>query len=182
MNMEIAELISQITRQRKLEKDFVINSLKDAIELAIKKKKGQDYPVEVQIDPRRGNIAITVEKTVVENVEDPDTQVSIEEAKKYYPDAKVGEKLWIPLSLDSFGRGIVYKIQSFFLQRIRDAERQHIYKNFKDKIGETITGVIQKVDKTGVYISLGSAEAIIPPEEQIPGEKYRQREHKSPDT
>ena len=71
MNIEIAELISQITRQRRLEKEFVINSLKDAIELAIRKKKGADYPVEVQIDARRGNIAITVEKTVVEEVEDP---------------------------------------------------------------------------------------------------------------
>ncbi len=174
-NIEIVELISQITRQRRLEKEFVVNSLKDAIELAIRKKMGRDdYPVEVQIDARKGNISITVEKKVVDKVEDPDLEISLEEARKLDPEVQVGQKIKVPIPMESFGRGIVYRIQNTFLQRIREAERQHIYKNFKDRLGETITGVIQKIDKTGVYVSLGNAEALIPPEEQIPGEKYKQ--------
>ena len=108
------------------------------------------------------------------DVEDPDRDISVEEAKKYNPDIYIGAKVKVPVDLSFFGRGTVYKIQNLFLQRIREAEKQYIYKDFSQRIGEIIKGTIQKVDKTGVYVSLGNAEAILPPEEQIPGEKYKQ--------
>ena len=174
-NFEIDELIKQIVRTRKgITREFVISTLKDSIIYSIKKKKGQDYPVEVEIEPKRGIVQITVEKEVKKDVEDPDRDISVEEAKKYNPDIYIGAKVKVPVDLSFFGRGTVYKIQNLFLQRIREAEKQYIYKDFSQRIGEIIKGTIQKVDKTGVYVSLGNAEAILPPEEQIPGEKYKQ--------
>jgi N utilization substance protein A len=174
MNAEVIELINQITRQRKLDREFVVNALRDAIATAVRKYKGPDYPVEVSIDPRRGDISITVEKRVVEKPSDPDFEISLEEARKISPEVKPGDKVNVNISYDSFGRGMVYRIQNLFMQKIREAERQHIYRNFQERVGDLMTGVIQKVDKTGVYITLGNAEAILPPEEQIPGERYKQ--------
>jgi len=173
MPAEIAELISQITRQRHLEKEFVAEALADAIETALRKGKGSDYPLEVTVDSRRGDVLILVEKTVVEEVGDPDLEISLEEAREYTPNPEVGGKVKVPIPFENLGRGTVYKIQSLFLQKIREAERQHIYKDFQQRVGDLITGVIQKVDKTGVYVSLGRGEALLPPEEQIPGEKYK---------
>ncbi len=174
MPAEIVELITQITRQRHLEKDFVAEALADAIETALRKRKGSDYPIEATVDTRRGDINIFVEKKVVENVEDPDLEISVDEAKKFNPNPVVGGTIKVPIPFENLGRGIVYKIQSLFLQKIREAERQHIYKDFQQRVGDLITGTIQKVDKTGVYVSLrGRGEALLPPEEQIPGEKYK---------
>ncbi len=174
MNGEIVELINQITRQRKLDRDFVIGALRDSIALAIRKSKGMDYEVEVEIDPKKGDVTVWVVKKVVEKVSDPDREISIEEARKLNPEIKPGDSARVPVPFTDFGRSVVYKIQNVFLQKIREAEKQHIYRDFQEKVGEIISGTIQKVDKTGVYISLGKAEAILPPEEQIPGEKYKQ--------
>jgi N utilization substance protein A len=174
VNHEIAELIKQITQTRKLDRDFVVGALREAIASAIRKDRGPDYPVEVGVYPERGEIMVAIEKKIVETVEDPAYEISFEEAKEINPDAIVGAPCKVQVPFEKFGRGVIYRIQHFFLQRIRDAERQHIYKDFQERTGEIITGVIQKVDKTGVYVSLGRAEALLSPEEQIPGEKYKQ--------
>lgn len=173
MNPEIVELISIITRERKLDRDFVVNALRDAIITAVKKQKGSDYPIEVTVDSRRGDVNIFIEKKVVEKVEDPDREIALEEARALDENVKPGDTLKVPIPFKSFGRNTVYRIQNLFMQRIREAERQHIYRNFQERIGDLITGVIQKVDKSGVYLTLGNIEAILPPEEQIPGERYR---------
>ena len=174
MNGEIVELINQITRQRKLDRDFVIGALRDSISLAIRKSKEMDYEVEVEIDPKKGDVTVWVVKKVVDKISDPDREITIEEAKKLNPDVNPGDAVKVPIPFTDFGRSVVYKIQNVFLQKIREAEKQHIYRDFQEKVGEIMSGTIQKVDKTGVYISLGKAEAILPPEEQIPGEKYKQ--------
>lgn len=173
MPTEIAELISQITRQRHLEKEFVAEALADAIETALRKGKGSDYPIEVTVDSRRGDVLTFVEKTIVSEVKDPDLEISIEKAKEFTSSPEIGAKVKVSIPFENLGRGTVYKIQSLFLQKIREAERQHIYKDFQQRVGDLITGVIQKVDKTGVYVSLGRGEALLPPEEQIAGEKYK---------
>ncbi len=175
MANEIAELINIITRQRRLDREFVVKTLRDAILTTVRKKKGPDYPIEVEIDPKKGDLKIYVQKTVVKNVLDPDREISLEEAAKIDPERAIeGTKLVVEMPLSQFGRNAVYRIQSIFLQRIREEERQHIYKDFQERVGEIITGMIQKVDKTGVYVGLGRAEALLPPEEQIKGERYKQ--------
>ncbi len=175
MSSEIVELINLITRRRRLDREFVTKTLRDAILTTVKKKKGLDYPIEVEIDARKGDLHIYIQKEIVSEVTDPDRQISIEEARKIDPEGAIeGRKILLEVPLSSFGRSMVYRIQNIFMQRIREEERQHIYKDFQERVGELITGMIQKVDKTGVYVGLGRAEALLPPEEQIKGEKYKQ--------
>ena len=139
MNHEIAELIKQITQQRKLDREFVVMALREAIASAIRKDRGPDYPVEVSVSSERGDILVTIEKKIVEKVEDPAYEIAFEEAKEINPDAIVGAPCKVQVPFEKFGRGIVYRIQHFFLQRIREAERQHIYKDFQERTGEIIT-------------------------------------------
>ncbi len=174
MNQEIVETIAYLSRVKKLDRDFVITALKDAITSVLKKKYGPDFPLEVKIDGQRGDLQILVEKEVVERVTDPDRQVSLEEARRQFPDIEPGEKIMMPLPFDQLGRGIVSRIRNNFTQRIREAEKLRIYKDFQNRIGELIKARVWRVDKTGVYLNVGGgAEGLIPPEEQIPGERYR---------
>ncbi len=172
MNQEIIESIAYIARTRKLSTDFIVESLKEAIVSILKKKYGPDHPIEVRLDAKRGDLSILIEKEVAERVTNPEFQISLEEARKAVPDIQPGEKIMVQVPLESFGRGLIARIQNNFQQRIREAERLRIYRDFQKRKGELIKGRIWRVDKTGVYVQIG-AEGIIPPEEQIPGEKYR---------
>lgn len=171
---EVVEMINLITRQRKLDRDFVVTALRDAIASTVRKNLGIKKQVLVHVDPKTGEITIQVEKTVVKEVQDPNNEISLEEARKINPMIEEGQTLMVDVPFDIFGRNAVFKIQNTFLQRIREAERQHIYRDFQQRIGEVIIGTVQKEEKAGVYVGLGKAEAFLPREECIPGERYRQ--------
>ncbi len=171
MNHEIIESIAHIARQRNLSTDFIVGALKEAIVRAL----GHRYPgreIDVRIDSKRGELTILIEKDVVQEVKNPDIEISVEEARRAVPDIKPGERTKVVLPLDTLGRGIINKIQNFFQQKIREEERVRIYKDFQRRRGELIKGRVYRIDKTGVYLQIG-ADGVIPPNEQIPGERYR---------
>ncbi|MEO0259124.1 MAG: transcription termination factor NusA [candidate division WOR-3 bacterium] len=174
-SIEIKELVEQITRTRGLDREFVINSLRESFIFAIRRVyRDPNYPIEVEIDGKTGKIEINVEKEVVKEVFDPRYQIEVENAKEYYPFPVPGIKIKVPIDLKSeIGRSVILRMKQIFLQKIQEAEKQHIYKGFEDRIGEIITGMVQKVDKTGIYVGLGKVEGFLPPEEQIKKEKYR---------
>lgn len=175
---EFRELINGIKQQRKGIKDdsFILQTLKDAMLLAIRKRIGAgEDAVEVNIDPREFKISIKVKRIVKKNVLDPLKEISIEKAKEIVgDDVSEGVMIWTDLLPSELDRSTVYKIMNVFHQRIKETEKRYLYKDFENRIGDIITGTIQKVDKTGVYVSLGKAEAILPPDEQIKKDKYRQ--------
>ncbi len=171
---EILEYIDQITRLRRLERDFVVESLKDAFALAIKKYfRDPAFPVEVDIDLREGKIKIWVIKKVVNEVKNEKYEISYSEAKKMKPLVVPGESIKVEMGIDSLGRGVVYRMREIFTKKIKEAEKERIYKDFETKIGGIVRGIVQKVDKSGVYLGLGRADGFMPPEEQIKKEKYR---------
>lgn len=174
-SIEIKELVEQITRTRGLDREFVINSLRESFIFAIRRVyRDPNYPIEVEIDGKTGKIEINVEKEVVKEVFDPRYQIELENAKGYHPFPVPGIKIKVPIDLKSeIGRSVILRMKQIFLQKIQEAEKQHIYKGFEDRIGEIITGIVQKVDKTGIYVGLGKVEGFLPPEEQIKKEKYR---------
>ena len=174
-SIEIKELIEQITRTRGLDREFVINSLRESFISAIRRVyRDPNYPIEVEIDGKTGKIEIKVEKEVVKEVYDPRYQIDIENAKKYYPYPVPGLKIKVNIDFkNEIGRSVILRMRQIFLQKIQEAEKQHIYKGFEDRIGEIITGMVQKVDKTGIYVGLGKVEGFLPPEEQIKKEKYK---------
>lgn len=171
---ELIEYIDQITRIRKLDREFVINSLRDAFVLAIRKYfRDNAYPVEVEIDLNEGKIKLWTLKKVVEKVQNERYEISYNEAKKIKPLVVPGETIKIELPFDELGRGVVYRMREIFVRKIKEAERERIYKDFETKIGGIVRGIVQKVDKSGVYLGLGRADGFMPPEEQIRKEKYR---------
>ncbi len=175
---EFRELINGIKQQRKGIKDdsFILETLRDSMLLALRKRRGAgEDAVDVQIDPREFKITIKVKRVVKKDVFDPIKEISIEKAKQIAgDDVKEGMEIWTELSPSEIDRSTVYKIMNVFYQRIKEAEKRYLYRDFENRIGDIITGTIQKVDKTGVYVSLGKAEALLPPDEQIKKDKYRQ--------
>jgi len=171
---EILEYIAQITRLRRIDKEFVIKALKDSFEISIKKYyRDPSFPVEVEINEREGHIKIWILKKVVNEVKNPKYEISYQDAKKIKPLVVPGESVKVEMDIESLGRGAVYRMREIFTRKIKEAEKERIYKDFETKIGEIVRGVVQKVDKSGVYLGLGRADGFMPPEEQIKKEKYR---------
>ncbi|MEN3044922.1 MAG: transcription termination factor NusA [Candidatus Hydrothermales bacterium] len=171
---ELFEYIDQITRLRRIDREYVIKSLKDSFEIAIKKYfRDNAFPIEVEINEKTGEIKIWILKKVVNEIKNPNYEITYQEAKKIKPLVVPGENIRVEMSIEELGRGVIYRMKEMFTKKIKDAERERIYKDFETKIGDIVRGVVQKVDKSGVYLGLGRADGFMPPEEQIRKEKYR---------
>ncbi len=168
------EALTQIARERGLDKEFVISALKESLLTGARRKFGKVETLDVVIDEDRGGIKIFQEKVVVEEVEDSSGEISLKGAKKVRKNAKIGETVRVELPFGDFGRNAVLVAKQMMYQKVREAEREHIYSDLSEKIGEIVTGAVQQVDRRGVIVNLGRAEGIIPPKEQIPTEYYRQ--------
>lgn len=174
MNYEIIEALTQIARERGLDKEFLIDALKESLLTGARKKFGKAENIEVEVDEDKGEIRVFQEKTVVKEVEDAAEEMTLKEAKQIDPDVEMGNKVRVELPFEEFGRNAVLVAKQMMYQKVREAEREHIYSDLSQKIGEIITGSVQQVDRRGVVLNLGRAEGIIPPKEQIPTEHYRQ--------
>lgn len=164
--------INQICEEKKLPRDVVIEAVKRALIQAYWTdygKKGQKVEVEFTED---GDVRFFVIKEVVDKVEDPFFQISLEEAKQYKSDVKIGEEVRIENTPKEFGRIAAQNAKNIIIQRIREAEREIAYNEYKEKEGEVITGVIQRIERGNVYVDLGRAIGILPAVEQIPHERY----------
>lgn len=175
MNYDILEAIGQITKDKNLEPDYVIETLEAGLVSAAKKKFGSEN-ITAKLDRRTGQIQMHITKTVVENVENPSLEISLEEAKEIDPKAKLGQEIKILLHLEEFGRNAIATAKQVLIQRIREAERDRIFEEYQVKIGELTTGSVQQIDRGNVIVNLGRAEGILPPKEQIQKERYRQGE------
>jgi len=174
MNSEILEALQQITKDKNIEMDYLIETLESSLLLAAKKKFGNSDNLTVKADLKTGEIKMAVIKKVVDEVTDPNSEIALEDAKKFEKKAKSGQEINIPIGVEEFGRNAILTAKQILIQKVREAEREKIYEEYKDRVGELVTGVVQQVDKGNLYVNLGKAEAILPPKEQIQKEKYRQ--------
>jgi N utilization substance protein A len=176
MSFEVLETLNQIAREKNLELDYVIETLKSALLVAARKKFGSGENLAVELDKRTGEITVTAIRRVVEKVQDPTTEVSVEEAKKYDENAEVDDEMEIEIPFEDFGRNAIIAAKQMLTQKVREAEREKVYEEYKDRIGELVTGTVQQIDKGNIIVNLGRGEGIIPLKEQIRREKYRQGE------
>jgi N utilization substance protein A len=174
MNYEILEALSQITKDKNIDMDFVIESLEAGLMLAAKKKFGNTENIKIDINRKSGEIKITASKKVAKEVADSNLQITLGEAKKIDPKAKLDGEVQIDVGFEEFGRNAILAAKQILIQKVREAEREMIYEEYKDKIEDIVTGSVQQVDKGNLLINLGRAEGIIPLKEQIPKERYRQ--------
>jgi len=176
MSFEVLETLNQIAREKNLELDYVIETLKSALLVAARKKFGTGDNLQVELDQRTGEITVTAIKRVVVEVEDATTEISVEEAKKYDENAEADDEMEIEIPFEEFGRNAIIAAKQMLTQKVREAEREKIYEEYKDRLGELVTGTVQQIDKGSIIVNLGRGEGIIPLKEQIRREKYRQGE------
>ena len=169
---ELKKVIETLSKEKGLSKEIVVEALVEGIKTAAKKKFGNKAKIDVRFDEEHGNIEIYRLKEVVDKVENPETEISIDEASKMAPDVKIGDIIGEKIELQDLGRIAAQIVKQLFSQRLRLAEKQLIYEEYKHKLGDIVSGYVHRFDKRGVILAVGRAEALLPEEEQVPGEKY----------
>lgn len=170
---DMKRVIDQISRDKGIPAEALIRTLEEALESAAKKKYGSHVDVEAQYNPENGEIEVFQFREVVEEVTNPDFQLSLEEGRELDPDCEIGDSLGTKLDTASFGRIAAQSAKQVIIQKVKDAERNAIYESFIDRKGEIINGIVQRVDRGDILVNLGQAEALLPVKEQIPRESYR---------
>ncbi|OQY29796.1 MAG: hypothetical protein B6244_02200 [Candidatus Cloacimonetes bacterium 4572_55] len=175
VNYEILEAFAQIIKEKKIDREFLIEILETSILAASRKKFGNEQNLEIKIDDLSGVVEVYCYRTVVSQIENPNYEVLLRKALKLNSNAKIGGEVKMLIPFDDFGRNAVQNIRQMVLQRIREAEREKIHKQYSQRIGEVVTGAVQQVDKGNVIINIGNRiEAIMPRKEQIQKERFYQ--------
>jgi len=174
MITDLLRTIDQVSRDKGIDSKILIDALEEAVRSAVKKKFGPEYELEVNFNREIGEIEVFEFKEVVEKVTDDRLQVSFEEAKELDPESEIGDSLGIKMDTDALGRIAAQSAKQVIMQRLREAERDAVYEDFKDRKGEIINGIVQHFDKGAVIANLGKSEAELPVKEQIPKETYTQ--------
>ncbi|HSQ78708.1 MAG TPA: transcription termination factor NusA [Nitrospirota bacterium] len=172
MSQELIHVIDQISKEKGISKENVIEAVESALVSAAKKKYGAQR-IAVQIDPKRGDIIMYAYKKVVPAVTNPEEEITLEEAIELYPDAQMDGEVPLQVEFQGFGRIAAQTARQVIVQKVREAERDVILKEFNDKIGQLVNGIVLRHEKGAYYIDLGKTEAVLPAREQVQRESYR---------
>jgi N utilization substance protein A len=173
MQNQFVTAIEQIAEEKNLPKEVIFETVEHAIAAAYRKDYGdKDQEVRAQMDAQTGEIRVFVTKEVVEEVENPHLQLTPEQAQVYRKNAKVGETIEYEDKPEGFGRVAAQTAKQVIIQRIREAEREIVFTEYKDKEDTVINGTVQRVEGNIVYVDLGKTNAVLFGSEQIPGERY----------
>ena len=177
MGFDLNGILGEIGRDKGIDKDTLIEAIESAMLSAARKHYGHNLNLETRFDGDSGFIEVLQFKTVVEQVEDDGTEISIEQARKEYDsDAMEGDEFGKKLDTDVLGRIAAQTAKQVIIQKVRDAERGVIFEEYKDSKGELINGIVQRYDRGNVIVNLGRTEAILPKREQMSRERYRQND------
>jgi N utilization substance protein A len=174
MTSELAKVLEQVGRERGVERDTLIKTLEEAVRAAARKKLGPNYDLEINYNNEMGEIEIFEFKEVVEKVTNDNLEISLEKAIEIDPEAVIGDSLGIKMDMNDLGRVAAQSAKQVIMQRLREAERNVVFNDFKDRRGEIVYGIVQRFDKGSIIVNLGRAEAELPVKEQIPRESYKQ--------
>jgi N utilization substance protein A len=173
MNQNLNYLIEQVGRDKGIDKQVIIAALEDAMLKASKKRYGLQKEIEAHFNEELGEVELFQFKTVVAEIQDPDLEISLEAAKRMDSEAEVGDSLGVKLSVEDLGRIAAQTAKQVIMQRVRDAEGETTYNEYKDRKGEVVTGFVQRIERGNIYVNLGRTEAILPKREQVPREAYK---------
>ena len=176
MSLELKKAIEQISKDKGLDRDMLISTLEEAVRTSVIRKYGEDLDVEVRYSDDTGDIEVFQFKFVVEEVENPLTQISLEDARQHDASIQLEDEMGFRLKVEDLGRIAAQSAKQVIIQRMRDAEQEQVFNEFKDRVGEIVSGMIQRRDKGGWVINLGRTEALLAKEEQIPREHYKRND------
>ena len=171
--LELLQIADAVAREKTIDRNIVIGAMEDAIQKAAKSRYGMETDVRAEIDPKTGEIRLQRLLEVVENVDDQAIQISVDDARVRNPAAQVGDYISEPLPPLDYGRIAAGQAKQVIMQKVRDAERDRQYEDFKDRIGEVVNGSVKRVEYGNVVVDLGRGEAIIRRDELIPRETFR---------
>src|SRR5512136_3198964 len=172
MSQELILVIDQISKEKGISKEMVIEAVESALVTAAKKKFGTQK-IAVQVDPKRGDIVMYSYRKVVPAVTNPEEEITLEEAQALYPEAQMDGEVPIQIEFQGFGRIAAQTARQVIVQKVREAERDVVFKEFNDKIGQLVNGIVLRHEKGAYFIDLGKTEAVLPAREQVPRENYR---------
>lgn len=172
MNFEVIQALEELEKERGVSKAVLLEALEAALVSAFKRHYGSTQNVRVDLDGNAGVIKVLARKTVAEDVEDPKTEISLEDARAIDPTYVAGDIVEVEVTPKEFGRIAAQTAKQVVVQRIREAERGIIYEEYANRLGDIITGRIQRIEDRNVMVDLGRVEAILPYSEQMRTERY----------
>ena len=170
---DIKRVIDQVSREKGIDAEVLINTLKEAIVSSARKKIGARADIEVHYDGKSGEVEVFHFKEVVEEVEYEDSELTLEEGYEYDPECEIGDSLGIRIDTEEFGRIAAQSANQVIIQKMREAERNAVYENFINKKGKIINGIVQRFDRGSIVVNLGQTEAVLRPRDQMPRENYK---------
>ena len=170
--LELLRIAESMAREKGIEPELVFGAMADAIQKAAKARYGAENDIRAEIDTKTGDTILKRFMEVVEDVENDNTQLTLDEARKIKPDAEIGEFLSEELPPVEFGRIATQTAKQVIVQRVRDAERERQYEEYKDRVGEVASGIVKRVEYGNVVVDLGRAEAMLRRDNLIPREVF----------
>lgn len=173
--MNLNRMIDQVAKEKGIPRDTLVEALEAALVSAARKKYGNKVELEAQYSDETGEVEVFLFKDVVELVEDSTVEIDLDTARRELdPEAEIGDQLGVKMETESFGRIAAQTAKQVIIQKVKDAERENIYTEYKDRKLDVVTGIVQRFEKRNLVVNLGRAEAVLPFNEQIPREAYRQ--------
>src|SRR3974390_263475 len=171
--LELLQIADAVAREKSIDRGIVIAAMEDAIAKAARSRYGAETDVHAEIEPKTGDLRLTRHMLVTDNVENPSNQITLEEARKRHPAAQVGDTIADPLPPLEYGRIAAQSAKQVIVQKVREAERDRQYAEYKDRIGDIVNGIVKRVEYGNVVVDLGRGEAIVRRDEMLPREVFR---------
>ncbi len=174
IGMNLKREIDQIAKDKGIESGEIIGALEEAMKQAARKRHGMEREIDARYNEEIGEIELFEFREVVEEVTDADLQIELAEARRDYdPEAEPGDEIGVKMDTSDFGRILAQAAKQVIIQRIRDAERDNTFEEYRDRQGEVVNGIVRRFEKGSIIVDLGRTEAVLPPKEQVPRESYR---------
>jgi len=175
MLSDLKRIIDQISRDRGFDKELLIEAIEEAVASAARKKFGSRRDMEVRYNEEYGEVEVFQFRSVVEDAQDEQTEISLEEAKVLDPEVQLGDELGEKMeNITELGRIAAQSAKQVIIHRMKDAERDVIYDMFKDRQGDVVSGIVQRFERGNMIVNLGRTDAILPKDHQIPKRSFKQ--------
>ena len=171
--LELLQIADAVAREKAIDRKIVLGAMEDAIAKAARSRYGSETEVRAEIDPKSGELHLSRHMLVVDAVENPSSQITIEEARRHHPAAQVGDTIADKLPPLEYGRIAAQSAKQVIVQKVREAERDRQYDEYKDRIGDIVNGIVKRVEYGNVVVDLGRGEAIVRRDEMLPREVFR---------
>lgn len=174
MVVNLNHILDQVVKDKGIDRDALVEALESAVLSAANKKYRNTRDLEAHYNDEMGEVELFEFVTVVDEVQDSYKEIDLEEAREVDPDVEVGDSLGMKMDATNFSRIAAQTAKQVIIQKVREAEREGVYNEFKDRLGELVNGIVRRYERGDLIVDLGRAEALLPHREQVPRENYRQ--------